>query len=1102
MTWKELPVQAANVKVTLQSSTSTLDTVETLRAILFPETSISLQSRRNQAVSAKSKQKKPNVPNVREKTSTQNKRQGGVKLEVLDTTVEGLNLHDKWALATETVNATLQALADAVKNPSSQTDNGRKVYPKIHDSSKPHQNKKRISQPTQSIPVHQIHGEENELCQPHYSSLKIPLKHNQGLHCQAKCAQVAFAYLRSVDTRNGFKIRHLQIENGMSAFIGRLITLGFEDLALQELQILKQLLENPKILSSGLGVCAADFKSSRSPSLASLDEPMLADLLQVKGNPSCDARLSLIINLQLQILKLVGFKLRPTIVKVIVRYIEDCEPHSLINLIERQSQCASPTSQNKVANQLGLLAQVLLSWCSKPKDLSVQSDEKPQKALSPEIMFRIQLLVLQIRLRRWKISPLQNDGSSETIRAFAHYLGSFRRHSTLETIKKLEIASKAFLDLLQWIETFSHPELESLSDNEQLILQIRQSLADMAASCYLFDDAANWLINTISQPKIGSISCISRCALLCQVASLRTRAFLNGAGSGRLIHSLVEASRNLNSDLRGQCADINDLLGKFVTLCRLAFSVLRDRQKLSEKYACAELHEIMDQFLKLIIGGPEFLIWCLDKMIARATGESLPSQQQAQKELVVKGASVLFDSLAVMAMLSTASDPYEWNQLDQGLQNCVKLTLVLGNLESGQASKLMGTTKEINFVSLSNAYWCRYLYFRQKGGTSGEILTSLQKSIDILRDRPLKEKIDGSMPSKLEKYGCQYETSKDYTKAASNYMEALQLYVDCGLVDKMAINATTTNISGILSANDKHSLLGRLLDAYFRVATKMENSDLQKNPYFDNEQLSPTGRALLLEMQLITAALLIKSQGPSKAPHRAIKALAESLLSLYGPDYPIRSLRVRLKLLEIHLVDPAIVGNDMLSRILQSNMEPENTNHLEHDAGLHNFMDHLFESHSIYKSILEANPTLQVLERAIDSWFTTLEVGSVYDFLRNQVNDISGWVVQLEFVAEYLGIRGLEILSLKVLHLISVIQVARKVEPSNIVSTLSALSLQYVRNGYPNQAETALRKVTTYLKATKLSAEATIWWHIACAEFALRGGDFEKAYVFHLYILL
>lgn len=1102
MTRKELPALGANImRVVGSSTTCTPATVDSLKSYLM---SIDTPAPPENVVAPSSRRSKPGSQSARAVSGMANKHKKKPEVAIRQSPQDEnsvLQLQEKFTLATEVINATLKALTEAIKTPSAKKPDQRKPLVKSISGSNILKTSERSSPtPLQPVCVNVVSSLVEETCRSRRSSSAISTVHSMGLRSQAECARIAFSALRSILSRRvvGIKMPYLQLENGMSALVGKLMALGFDDLAIKELRVLKRRIDHSiDSLSINGDLKPHSLQKTLESKPSSTKDLALASLLYFENTNADGPLLALMIASQLQVLKLIASKPTDSEAEAAFKHILLNVPHSPVNLIKRQLD-ASPESRVRVTRQLELLAQSTLRLSSIRSASPDGKNAEANNDLFAHTAFKIQILVLEIRSIWREIACHRNDILTELVEPFALYISNFRRLSAMNPEDTYEIAKTAFTSLSTHAEFGTTIKYSTSGSRENPLLTVYQLLAELAQECYSYEEAIGWLERSTELLRSIPTSATRLCALLCRIASLQLRAFNKGTINRQLLSSLEEAVGSLRGDLRGESLELDDLLSVVATLRRLAFSVLQDHYKSSDKSKSEGSSEVVVQCSKLIILGVNFFIRLLGRSAGPKKTPKTGVRHEQRKSLVWNNAGPFFESVAAMARFSIATGLKDWERIDAGLQECFRLASALKDIEFIEVfDPTAQGLKELNLLSLSNAYWYHYQYLKQKGASSKEIQRSLQLSIEILKNRSCSEKLAGELPSKLEKYGLMCEASKKYVMAAKIFTEALQLQVDGGLSRLAAEAAASRPLIEIFGCKGSQHILGRLLIAYQRVVLEIDNQDSEIKLVFDCQNLPLSERGILLEQQLSAFASTLHVKSKVNTFSKALQDLVKTLLTVYtDSEFPIRRLRVSLQLLRIHFTHPTAVQPDMIEQILCSETSVLDSDCLSHDTGLSSFCSHLHNSRVLYSNMHIKNIDMEAVKRSLASWSRMLSDCSGLVSLQDWVDDTDHWILQLESFAEYLEAQGLELQRVTILHLLTVIQeIVTHTEPSAIASTYSTLGLQYARLGYSNQAGHALHKASKYLLGSENSGQVKLKWNLASAEYALGMSNIIQASV-------
>lgn len=1092
MTRKELPAQAANIKRAVETSTTcTSTTVESLKSYLRPFETSSPPERNTSTGIGRSGQRRPQSRAQPIPTSKHERKPGAKSVEVPQEQPTFPQLQDRITLATEVVNVTLKSLTEAIRSPIPKETRLRKLSNKAGASA--------LQPVCANIASKPSEGARQSRCSLFATSGSL----SQGLRAQAECARVALSALRSFQTRKamGRNLPYLQLEKGMSALIGKFIALGFDDLAMKELRILKTRIDqfiSPTSVEQEAEL-TVEPKLPKGKQVPTKGET-LAGLLRFQVPEIDSLLLELMVACQLQALKLIALKSNCSGVEAAVKHIWLAVPYSPANLIELMAD-ASTENRTKAARQLELLAQSIAALSAGRSVSQDVSDPESSRKISPHTNFSIQTLALEVRRRLWQFSGHRADILKELAEPFSRILGSYHRLSELPPNQKYESAITAFQSLFPSTETAkcltSPKSISRERSHEHSLLAVYQSLSDLAQDCGNYDAAVQWIQRSLKLSTSDKSSSSRICASLCRIANLRLRAFTKVRSNEKLLGSLTDAISSLEGDIQGESGDLDDLLLALASLRRQAFIVIQDQQKSPHKKS-AGASEVLEKCPELILVGVKFLRRYLGRDSTHDEDDKAVTRYGQRRILVWNNAGAFFETVAAMARLCLLNPMDEWGKLDVSLEECNKLATTLVNSRPHRPSEYIEHGfKELSLVPLSNAYWYRYQYLKQNRAADQDIRRALFSSIQILKSRPCAERLAGLLPVKLERAGIIHEAARNFAEAARDYAEALRLQIEGGLLSLAADAAATRSVSEILGEKGDQSLLGRLLLAYPRVALQANSKSTVVEAVFDIASLPPSHRGLLLEQQLAALISIVRDQTTSDAIFEVLQSLARAILTLYtDSEYPIRRLRASTRLLQLYFTNSTALEPEITEQILRSKIALSDAHHVSSDSGLHKFSAHLLNSRVLYLGLRDKILDLEALEGSLTSWSRILRSCCDCTALQSQVDDISEWKLQLDSFAEFLDMQGLGLLRVPVLHILIMInEIMTCTEPSIVVSMYSALGSEYVRLGYTSQAGHALHRASKYMVDSEISGQAKLKWKLAYAEYALGLGDIIKAFV-------
>lgn len=1081
MTRKELPARAANILRAVASSTAcTPATVESLRSFLSP-TEAHLQQQKKAPVKTSQPRKKSTTAASVKAVGARGRKQPAIfVLEVPGEGQDAVQAQEKATLATEVANVTLKALTEAIKRPPVQ----QKRTPLARTSSNaPVTNglTSRSQTPLQPLCINRVIDSPSKPSHLRRSSSTASVKNTlDGIRAQAECARVAYATLRSMQASKELPaLPSLQLESGMSALIAKLIVLGFDDLAVKELRILRRRLESSGEPSARIKPFSDVGPSSEGEKLDVKGET-LPCMLKFRKIDVEGPLLALIIASQLHVLRILALRRDVSIVEYCLQHLQLDVPYSPAALIQRQVDAQNPESQARAARQLESLAQILLSLC--PLSTTVNSNSAASSAndLSPEAAFRIQVLALQIRCAWWGLSGHQSNVSPEMIDPFARYLAAFHRKSKIERKAKYEMAKSAFHIISKGVQNVA-------GFREEMFYGVYQLLAASAQEALEHSEAIRWVRKSGKTATRYTASRTQLCILACRTATLQIRAAAT-ISVEEVISTLQDAAGALAGDLQGESAELDELLIVVASLRKSTFSVVQE----SYRKSSTDPSILAEACRSIVLLCLRFIIRYIGSGFGPAEHDKTLARREQRKRAAEQVAGPAVESVVAMARLAADAPPSLWEKLEAGLRDCFELATRLDDVVKEVAREEMCNTQRPScFVSISNAYWYRFLRLKQEAADPKILRDCLRSSIDLLKDRSTSDKIHGSFATKLERYGQIYENLREYGKASDAYERALSTQIEAGLLQKATEAAATRPLSVVFESGGKFGPLSRMLLAYPRIASRASASGQHRKPFLDPEGLRVDERGLLLEQQFNAVVLDLLDRGPPADCPSALGNLADKLLSLYTcKEFPVRRVRVIIRLLGLLLARPGLLDNDLKDQLLQeSNIGPTD-NHA--DTDLLHLLPHLNTSRIVLVTLYAGVPNIEKVKMATAFWSQTAQGCSDWLALQTQVYDIADWLMQLELLADCLAMQNLELLRVSVLHLLVMIhEAAVPIQYSELISKLSTLGTQYLRLGYSGRAGLVLHKAQKYLEQSDIDAISILGWHMAYAEHALAIGNLK-----------
>ena len=1075
MTREELPAWAATMQRAITSSaTCTAATVESLRSVLLPAETPKTVQRKTPANKSLPTAKRAVLAKVEG-------RQGRKKpvVAIIEVPADGymsIGIQERATLAIQVVNSTLKALTEAIKNASGH---GNKTPLKRKPSNTSSNNGVDLQgQPLQPISVNRLAKTTEHKAHLRRSSCTVSHEERDiGLIAQAECCRTALAALRLMQGRkDALPMPHLQVESGMSALIGKLISLRFPDMAVKELRILRRRLES----SSEPGITKATRDLAKAEKTESKAET-LADMLRFHDSSITTQLLPLVVTSQLQALKLLALKNEAYTTESALPHIRPDAAHSPVNLIQRQIEFGSPVSREKVAQQMESLAQCIDALCPRVSTAEGHRVSCSSQCISPDTAFEFQLLALQIRSIRWKISSQELNKAMDVVEPFSRCLSTFHRRSKTDTAKKYKTALSAF-------GFFSGLDNAVTDCQKQELLVVYDVLIDLAQNDSNDTEAVNWLQKSIACARHCGISQTRLCSLYCRLATFQVRA-INLASNDDLLHTLTIATSGLEGHLEGESAELDQLLLNVANLRKSSYAVVRDDHTPTQDTRVQNPSVLVDKCSETVLLCLKFVLRYIGSNASQRGNDKTAARHDQRRQQAAKVSKPIIESVTAMARLGAKNTQNGWKRIEAGLRDCSSLAIVLEDIYASDVEISKVQRRNSVFVSISNAYW--YLHLQKSQASDDENSSSknyLQSSIDLLKDRQSWEKQDGRLSMKLEKYAHLCESMRDYKGATGIYRETIKTQIELGLLQSAKKAVEIKSLPSALEDDKELRVLHQALTSYTKNAFKANTQGMRVYSFFDDERLCREERGVLLEQQLIALLVIYKDHGPSPSISPAINILTKAVFAIYINDaYPVRRLRVVVRLLGLVSSSPDVLDEE-LQEILSSS--PLRLQQDHSDLGLLKFFPHLCATRDVFADICQRTLGPERTREAVAIWSKMLHECSNWEALHFHVYDVSDWLSQLELVAAYLDMQGLEMTRISVLHVVATVyELANPFQLCSSVSKLSALGLQYTRLGYSGMAGAGFHKAWRYLETSEVPGDIQVRWHISHAEHSVSTGN-------------
>lgn len=473
---------AATVRTAITAGNASSSTVTTLQTLLSsvprPASQLETASRSAPTSAATSRSTKPTKPSrPAAKTSKEDQ-----DFQIHEDT-RTLQPKARYALATEIVNISLKVLSEAITAASkAHKEESSDIQSKDSSTPQRHSRHSSLSQralqlrsgnttPVRRTPTKQCALSKTS-SQCAIGGVSLDTLH---LTAVAECARLGFSSLGAVDGQNlGIRaLPKLQLETGMLSFVGMMLNLRLDALAVKELRSIKRRLESLQHVPARKRSTAP--KTAEHETLASLLRLNLDFELHPEAIPAA-------ITYQLYVLRVITLSRKSATIEDAWRYLKLETPGSPASLLVLSAKNVKDGS--KAARQLEALAQNLLQLCPSVSSSADEAARDPCQHPAPLVVFQLQILALQLRQEAWKISKRIVELRKEVTEPFSKCM------STL--VRRLPSRKQAPAIYQTCIAAYNTLGLSA--DNQQSVgdSNISRSFALLAESATLSDESFSW----------------------------------------------------------------------------------------------------------------------------------------------------------------------------------------------------------------------------------------------------------------------------------------------------------------------------------------------------------------------------------------------------------------------------------------------------------------------------------------------------------------------------------------------------------------------------------------------------------------------------------
>jgi separase len=239
--------------------------------------------------------------------------------------------------------------------------------------------------------------------------------------------------------------------------------------------------------------------------------------------------------------------------------------------------------------------------------------------------------------------------------------------------------------------------------------------------------------------------------------------------------------------------------------------------------------------------------------------------------------------------------------------------------------------------------------------------------------------------------------------------------------------------------------------------------------------------------------ILSTQENTSKAFIAFQAKIFQAALTIYDRKlYPVRRLRVLRHLVSLdHMQQQEVTANFTEElQLLQENFTIEGSR----DEGLHGYLAHY---NLLMMSLLELknkHSSVEVIKNCIGIWSSMQERCKDLASLEREIDDIAHLLVHLQSLADFLQMKGFNMLVVSVLRLIADLnefQVPSS-NPNALAISFTRLGTQWLDLGYSGRAGLAFDRAESYGNQLGISPITLLQLYLAYSEYFLVIGNSSK----------
>ena len=452
-----------------------------------------------------------------------------------------------------------------------------------------------------------------------------------------------------------------------------------------------------------------------------------------------------------------------------------------------------------------------------------------------------------------------------------------------------------------------------------------------------------------------------------------------------------------------------------------------------------------------------------------------------------KGAAAiaLGSAKSIEAALSLSVLPVCGNNLAEersdALSSCLQLVDALSPLDNqtGVSESLKSFLQQVH-VRVSQQYWTQFRSSTEEARPLVHCITLLKQSIHTVTHRPLRDRKAASMSLKYDKLASLLQQANYKSEALMTARLAVQTHIDFGILDEAVETSLSTPCDRFWDGHGKIAPLGESISFYARCVTLDTTSSSERLTFYDDPDLAPFHRCVLLERQ-ITSCLAWTST------HRLKELLKDSICTVLRLakeiSYHAWGLRFVSRVLWLmergKVIDPSFVldANAMEELLATPDVV---TNSVSLD-----------ECRPLLKLTVTTQWRFSVgsmdkatMTNIVDSFRREISEFQQSVLLKQRLCDVQICLSQVKTLADYAGFLDLPRYQLVALVCARVLQdLSTPVDPTERLKTMLHVANLQSRLGETTPAEISFKRVEKIMKDIEPGSQIRIEWSLSYAAY-------------------